>query len=131
MITFLKTAGTPLQGTTNSSSPSFAKPASSLPVLAFSAASFVPVVNRIRGGLVSSPGQYATPRDVAPPVPTGYFQISWPVSASSATTLLPEGKYILPFTTMGVASDPGAPNAYVHAGASWATFAVLICVSWE
>jgi hypothetical protein len=63
-------------------------------------------------GLLPSPGQYATPRrEGAPPV-IGYRQISLPVSGSSATTRFAAGRYMTPFTTMGVASEftpPGPP----------------------
>ena len=35
----------------------------------------------------------------------GYFQTSFPVSGSSATTRLAAGRYMTPFTTIGVASE--------------------------
>src|SRR4029077_18063675 len=54
--TFLKISGTELYGTTMSTSPSLPKPGSSLPVVALSAINRRPAANRIRGGLLPSPG---------------------------------------------------------------------------
>src|SRR3984957_20169083 len=93
-----------------SNSPSLPKPGSTLPVFAFSAISLRPTVNRMRGGLLLSPGQYATPRrDGAPPA-TGYSQMVLPLSGSRATTRSTAGRYMTPFTTIGVASELGPPG---------------------
>ena len=69
-----------------------------------------------------------------------------PVSGSSATTRLAAGRYITPFTTMGVASEFGAAapprpavggagaslcKLYVHALVSVPTFVASIWVSGE
>ncbi|HXP86028.1 MAG TPA: hypothetical protein VN841_14990 [Bryobacteraceae bacterium] len=48
-------------------SPSVPKPGSGLPVRAFKPIILCPVVNRMRGGLLRSPGQYAKPRCEATP----------------------------------------------------------------
>src|ERR1700689_5191365 len=69
ITTFLKIVGTPLYGTTISTMPSVPKPGSSLPVPAFSPINLGPAVNKIRGGLLRSPGQYAAPRESeGPPI---------------------------------------------------------------
>src|SRR6266511_2634337 len=78
-------------------------------VLALRAIRRRPDVKMMRAGRVPSPAQYATPRlDAGPPV-IGYCQTSRPVSGSSATTRLPAGRYMMPFTTIGVASEFGPP----------------------
>src|SRR5262249_49375004 len=98
-----------------------------------------------RAGMLASPGQYVTPRlESAPPGPgeTSNFQISFPVEASNARTRLSAGKYITPFTTIGVTSvKPPRPPAPVllrsarygirHASLSLLTFPGLICLSGE
>src|ERR1019366_463898 len=56
--------GTPSNATPMSRVPSLPKPGSGLPVPAFNATILFDVVNRIRGGLFLSPGQYATPRRI-------------------------------------------------------------------
>src|SRR5579862_5651284 len=105
MTTFLKSVGTPLYGTTMSSTPSLANPGSSFPVLALSAIMLLPEVNRMRGGFCLSPGQYATPRVDTGSLGDSQRQISLPFSGSSATTRLSAGTYITPLTTMGMASE--------------------------
>src|SRR5712691_1228604 len=95
-----------------STSPSLPKPAASAPVLASSAIRRRPEVKMMRGALLPSPRQYATPRREGAAPLTGYRQISLPVSDSSATTRFAAGRYITRFTTMGVASEftpPGPP----------------------
>src|SRR5579875_751134 len=62
-----KTVGTPLYGTTISTLPSFPKPGSVFPVVAFRAISMRPAVNRMRDGFSRSPGHQATPRGEAWP----------------------------------------------------------------
>src|SRR5580700_7279587 len=103
MTTFLKIAGTPFQGTVISTIPSLPKPGSILPEFALRAIKFGPAVRMMRGGLLASPGQNATPRAV---VANGSWavQASLPDSGSSARTRLPAGRYINPLTTIGVAS---------------------------
>jgi len=62
-----------------------------------------------------------------------------PVSGSSATTRLPAGKYITPWTTMGVTSLnvfaagllASGRNLYDQACVSFCTLPGLICVSGE
>src|SRR5580704_5888374 len=103
MTTFLKIAGTPFHGTVISTMPSLPKPGSILPELAFRAIRLVPAVRIIRGGLLASPGQNATPRAVVADGSCA-VQTSLPDSGSSAMTRLPAGTYISPLTTMGVAS---------------------------
>ena len=84
--TFLKMPGTELYGTPISTSAVLSEGDAGAPVLALSAIRRRPAVKKMRGGVLPSPGQYATPRrDGAPPV-TGACQISLPVSGSSATT---------------------------------------------
>src|SRR6266545_3190008 len=69
-----------------------------------------PAVTNTRAAVVPSPGQYPTPRrDTAPapgPPPISRCQITLPVSASRATTVLPAGRYMTPATTSGTASEP-------------------------
>src|SRR5262249_15549998 len=113
----------------------------------------VPAMNRTRGGLFPSPGQYPTAR--LPTAPGAeYVQTSFPLSASSANTRLPPGRYMIPLMTIGVTSgeSPGAPprpfplpapaagasaegaggaGLKVHATFRFATFVVLICFSGE
>src|SRR5580700_2949662 len=103
MTTFLKIAGTPFHGTSISTMPSLPKPGSILPEFAFRPTRCGPAVNMIRGGLLASPGQNATPRAV---VANGNcaVQTSLPDSGSSAITRRPAGRYIRPLTTIGVAS---------------------------
>ena len=77
----------------------------------------------MRGARLPSPGQYATPRREGAAPLTGYRQISLPVSDSSATTRFAAGRYMTPFTTMGVASEftlagPPLPAGTAAAGAS-------------
>src|ERR1700722_13547997 len=129
-----------------SSSPSLPKPGSTFPVLAFSAMSLRPTVNKMRGGLLLSPGQYATPRREGAPSETGYSQSFLPVSGSRATTRSAAGTYMTPLTTIGVASELGPRplpgpfcdaggvsdcRRYVQAMASPLTFWVVIWSSGE
>src|SRR5262249_4128627 len=121
-IRFLNTTGTPFQPTPMSTTPLVPKPSDGLPVAASSAirragapgpaALNALAVNRIRSGLLRSPGQNATP----PPVESPSIlccQIGCPVAASSAVIVLPaDSRYITPLTTIGVASGfegSGAP----------------------
>src|SRR5436190_16027175 len=101
-----------------------------------------PPVTIIRSGVLRSPGKNPTPRVETPPPGTSRCQITLPVSASRATTVLPTGRYMTPPTTIGTASDApppppprpppgGAGNLYVHAFASFVTLPVLISVSGE
>src|SRR3989449_5456229 len=102
-----------------------------------------PAVTNTRAGVVPSPGQYPTPRrDTAPawgPSPISRCQITLPVSASRAATLLPAGRYITPAITSGTASEAPRPRppprppggrgrSYVHAFSSFATLPTLISV---
>src|SRR6516225_7377890 len=87
-----------------STAPFSPKPAGASPVMALMALNCLPAVNRILGGVVVSPGQYATPRAVVLPVGSLYSQTIFPVSASSARTRPPAGRYITPLMTIGVAS---------------------------
>src|SRR5499427_7692118 len=80
----------------------------------------------IRAGVEVSPGQNATPRAVVLPVGSLYSHTSLPVSASSASTRPPAGRYMMPLTTIGVASGftvgaappPRPPAPRCGAGAS-------------
>src|SRR5215831_4066142 len=128
-----------------STSPFVPNPSDGFPVAASNDSSFVPAVTMIRSGVFRSPGKYPTPRrERPPPGPPGTSrcQITLPVSASSATTELPTGRYITPATTIGTASDPpprppprpppgGGGGLYDQAFCSCATLAVLISVSGE
>src|SRR5215471_8272256 len=87
-----------------STEPSSPNPVGASPVRALMAISRFPATNRMRGGVVPSPGQNATPRAAVLPVGSLYSQISLPVAASSARTRLPAGRYITLLMTMGVAS---------------------------
>src|SRR5262249_6142791 len=89
--------------------------------------------------MLASPGQYVTPRlESAPPGPgeTSNFQISFPVEASNARTRLSAGKYITPFTTIGVASvkPPRPPVAELLRSARYgirqASFSLLTFPGW-
>src|SRR6516162_5420291 len=98
-----------------STEPSCPNPAAASPVIALIAIKRLPAVKMIRGGVVPSPGQNATPRAVVLPCGSLYSQTSFPVSASSARTRLAAGRYITPLTTIGVASGfavgpPPAPR---------------------
>src|SRR5579862_6850708 len=123
--------GAELYGITVSTSPSLPKPGSILPVRALSAIMRRSAVKTMRAGLVLSPGQYVTARREGFPLGNWYRQISLPVSGSSAKTLLPAGRYVTPFTTMGVASEARAFSLNDHAWVSLATVLVLIWVSGE
>src|SRR5215471_16169761 len=127
-----------------STSPFFPKPSDGLPDAASNAMSRRPAVTKMRSGELRSPGQYETPRRETAPAPPrpppgiSRCQINFPVSASSATTLLPAGTYITPPTTIGTASEPppsgdpcGETNLYAHDCLSVATLPVLISVSGE
>src|SRR5215467_10208885 len=111
---FLKTTGTPFHPTAMSTTPFVPKPSEGLPVAASRAinraGAFGPpdrnalAVNRMRSGLLRSPGQNATPRPVDSPSIL-CCQISFPVVASSAVIVLPaDTRYITPLTTIGVTS---------------------------
>src|SRR2546422_10810982 len=97
-------SGTPLHPTVILTAPSWPKPADASPVIAFTAMSRDPDVKRILAGVVPSPGQNATPRAPVAPVGSLYSHINFPVSASSARTRLPAGRYITSLITIGVAS---------------------------
>src|SRR5258705_417291 len=127
-------------GTYMSISPFVPNRDSRAPVAALSAINRRPAATRIRAGRLPSPGQNATPRrEGAPPVTT-YRQRSCPVCGSSATTRLAAGTYIVPLTTIGVASEFGPPvprpvdgaslcRPYVHTDRSLATLPALTCAS--
>src|SRR5215813_5251259 len=105
-------SGTPFHGTLMSTEPSCPKPVDASPVSAFRDIKRRPAVKMIRAGVEESPGQNATPRAVVLPVGSLYSQTSFPVSASSASTRPPAGRYMTPLTTIGVASGftvGGAP----------------------
>src|SRR5438105_11403486 len=97
-------SGTPLQPTLISTDPSSPKPAAASPVIALIAINRLPAVKRMRGGVVPSPGQNATPREPVLPIGSLYSHTSLPLSASSASTRPPAGRYITPLMTIGVAS---------------------------
>src|SRR5262245_25620447 len=132
-----------------STEPSSPKPDAASPVRAFTAIKCRPAVKSTRAGALLSPGQKATPRADVLPVGSLCSQTTLPVSASSARTRPPAGKYITPLMTIGVASGftVGAPPAprpprrppaagallsrYVQAGFRLDAFVALICVSGE
>src|SRR5262245_56627594 len=97
-------SGTPFHGTLMSTEPSGPKPVDASPVSAFSDIKRQPAVQMIRDGAEESPGQNATPRAVVLPVGSLSSKTSFPVSASSASTRPPAGRYMTPLTTIGVAS---------------------------
>src|SRR5438477_12094157 len=106
-----------------STAPSLPKLAEASPVIAFTAIRRDPAVKSIRGGIVPSPGQNATPRELVLPVGSLYSQTSLPLSASRASTRPPAGRYITPLITIGVASGftvgtGGAPRPPQRGGAS-------------
>src|SRR5262247_1741787 len=126
-----------------STSPPVPNASDGLPDAASSDSRRRPAVTKTRAASLPSPGQYPPPRrDTAPRcgLPAiSRCQITFPVSASSATTVLPAGRYITPATTSGTASDPvssalpprpagGGGKLYVHAFASFATLPALISV---
>src|ERR1043166_1169548 len=132
-----------------STTPLSPKPSEGLPVAASKDRSFRPAGTRMRSGVLRSPGKKPRPRlvIVAPcgPPGTSRCQITLPVSASSATTLLPAGRYMTPPTTIGTASDAapsppppprpprpsGTGNLYDQACVSLSTLPALISVSGE
>ena len=75
------------------------------------------------------PCQYASPRRAIGAA--SYFHSNSPVSGTSAYTPSGAVTYITPFTTMGMASDPGFPVRNVHAGFSRSTFSASICRNGE
>src|SRR5215468_9179781 len=97
-------SGTPFHGTLMSTEPSCPNPADASPVSAFTDIKRRPAVKMIRAGVEVSPGQNATARAVVLPVGSLYSHTSFPVSASSASTRPPAGRYMIPLTTIGVAS---------------------------
>src|SRR5262245_1222073 len=112
-----------------------------------------PAVNRIRAAVALSPGQNATPRADVVPIGSLYSHTRLPVSASSAMTRPPAGRYITPLITIGVASGftvgaapprplpPRPPDCappavalirrYDQAIFRFETFDALICVNGE
>src|SRR5215467_3771114 len=106
-------SGAPFHPTLISTEPSSPNPVGASPVRALIAINRFPATNRMRAGVVPSPGQNATPRAAVLPVGSLYSQTSLPVSASSARTRPPAGRYITPLMTIGVASGftVGAPPA--------------------
>src|SRR5690349_13819949 len=97
-------SGTPFQPTWISTEPSCPKPAAASPVIALTAINRLPAVKRILAGFDPSPGQNATPRALVLPFGTLYSQTNLPVSASSASTREPAGRYMMLLMTIGVAS---------------------------
>src|SRR2546422_10246286 len=72
-----------------------------------------------RGCRPADPGQYASPRRAMGAA--SYFQSSSPVSGTSAYTPSGAVTYIMPFTTIGIASDPGLPVRNGQASLSLST----------
>src|SRR5262250_3143793 len=97
-------SGTPFHGTLMSTEPSCPNPTDASPVSAFRDIKRRPAVKIIRAGVEVSPGQNATPRAVVLPVGSLYSHTSLPVSAASASTRPPAGRYMVPLITTGVAS---------------------------
>src|SRR5206468_2561171 len=72
-----------------------------------------PFPAKTRGCRPGDPGQYASPRRAMGAA--SYFQSSSPVSGTSAYTPSGAVTYITPFTTIGIASEPGWPARNVQA----------------